>query len=123
MKNEATGIKRVINATKFSAMGLKTAIIQEASFRQEVILSLIMLPNLFWLQGPAFIKWLIFMAHILVMVTELLNSAMETVVDMVSPDYHHLAKQAKDIGSAAVFIALIPTTVLWGYILYSHFIL
>ncbi len=115
------GIKRIYRAMFFSFAGLKTAFQKEAAFRQEITLSLILLPTLFWFPVPVLLKLLVIFAHSLVLITELLNSAIESIVDLASPDYHDLAKHAKDIGSAAVFVSLIPTTILWGCVLYFTF--
>lgn len=119
--NPDGGFKRIINAGCYSAAGLKVAIKHERSFQQELLISLIMIPALLFLPVPVYLKWFVFFSHILVLVTELLNSAVEAVVDMVSPDYHELAKRAKDLGSAAVLLTLILTTSLWLYVLFSTF--
>lgn len=117
----AQGLKRIINAAFYSIAGLQAAVLHEASFRQELVASIIMLPSLIWLPIPSQLKWMIVIAHLLVLITELLNSAVEAVVDLVSPEYHLLAKRAKDLGSAAVLLTLIPTTTLWCYVLYLLF--
>lgn len=117
----AQGLKRIINAAFYSIAGLQAAILHEASFRQELLASLVMLPPLIWLPIPSHLKWMIVIAHLLVLITELLNSAIEAVVDLVSPEYHLLAKRAKDLGSAAVLLTLVPTTVLWCYVVYLLF--
>lgn len=108
-------MNRLINAFFFSLAGIRAAFRDEAAFRLEIYLSCIMLPALIFLPVPLILKWVIGAAHLLVMITELLNSAIEATVDLVSPEKHPLAKKAKDTGSAAVLLTLIPTTLLWGY--------
>lgn len=110
-----TGIPRVIAAFFYSIAGLRATFRQEAAFRQELVLYLLLLPLLFLLPLPIWLKCILFMANTAVLIVELLNSAIEAVVDMVSPDYHLLAKQAKDMGSAAVFLTLIMTGLFWAY--------
>ncbi len=117
----AQGLRRIINAAFYSIAGLKAAIQHEASFRQELLASIFMLPLLIWLPITSSLKWILVFAHLLVLITELLNSAVEAVVDLASPEYHLLAKRAKDLGSAAVLLTLIPTTLLWAYVLYLAF--
>ncbi len=117
----ASGLKRIINASFYSIAGLKAAIQHEASFRQELLASILMLPILIWLPIPSYLKWMTVLAHLLVLITELLNSAVEAVVDLASPEYHLLAKRAKDLGSAAVLLTLIPTGLLWCYAIYLSF--
>ncbi len=118
---KAGGIKRIFNAAFYSVAGLKAAIQHEASFRQELLASIIMLPLLIWLPVTSLLKWMIVIAHLLVLITELLNSAVEAVVDLASPEYHLLAKRAKDLGSAAVLLTLLPTTLLWCYVVFLSF--
>jgi diacylglycerol kinase (ATP) len=108
-----TGIRRIWAATFYSLQGLRDAITNEAAFRQEailVVLALIVLPFL-----PLSLPWkaLLFFATSAVLVVELLNSAIESVVDLVSPEYHELAKRAKDFGSAAVLLSRVIIGVLW----------
>lgn len=120
-EQSSKGLRRIINAAFYSIAGLKAAIQHEASFRQELLASLVMLPILIWLPAASYLKWMIVFAHLLVLITELLNSAVEAVVDLASPEYHLLAKRAKDLGSAAVLLTLIPTTLLWIYVVFTVF--
>jgi diacylglycerol kinase (ATP) len=112
-----TGIRRLINAFGYSMDGFKAAYQHEDAFRQEVWLSLVLIPLAFYLETEALHRILMVGSVLLVMIVELLNSAVEAVVDRVSIERHALAKRAKDIGSAAVLLALINLGVVWGLIL------
>lgn len=112
-----TGIRRLINAFGYSMDGFKAAYRHEDAFRQEVWLSLVLIPLAFYLEAEALHRILMVGSVLLVMIVELLNSAVEAVVDRVSIERHALAKRAKDIGSAAVLLALINLGVVWGLIL------
>lgn len=111
--------QRVINATKYSMKGLKAAYRYEAAFRQEVWLSFLLIPLGFYLGNGAIEKVLLVGSVLLVLVAELLNSAVENVVDRVGSEYHELSGRAKDIGSAAVFMAMIITGLTWLLILWE----
>jgi diacylglycerol kinase (ATP) len=113
-----TGVTRLFFALKYTFEGLKQAVLHEAAFRQEFIFAIISLPVMFFLEMPGIIRLLIFFATMFVMVTELLNTGLEAIVDKVSPEFHILAKQAKDMGSAAVFLSLITLAIVWGYGIY-----
>ena len=93
--------------------GLKSALTHEAAFRQDVMLGIVLVPLSLWLPFATMTKVLLNVIWLLLLVTELLNSAIEAIVDMTSPGYHELAKRAKDMGSAAVFIMLTALTVAW----------
>lgn len=112
-----TGIRRLVNAFGYSMDGFKAAYRHEDAFRQEVWLSLVLIPLAFYLEAEAMHRILMVGSVLLVMIVELLNSAVEAVVDRVSIERHALAKRAKDIGSAAVLLALINLGVVWGLIL------
>ena len=112
-----TGLRRLINAFGYSMDGFKAAYQHEDAFRQEVWLSLVLIPLAFYLETDALHRILMVGSVLLVMIVELLNSAVEAVVDRVSIERHALAKRAKDIGSAAVLLALINLGVVWGLIL------
>lgn len=112
-----TGLRRLINAFGYSMDGFKAAYQHEDAFRQEVWLSLVLIPVAFYLEAEALHRILMVGSVLLVMIVELLNSAVEAVVDRVSIERHALAKRAKDIGSAAVLLALINLAVVWGLIL------
>lgn len=112
-----TGLRRLINAFGYSMDGFKAAYQHEDAFRQEVWLAIVLIPLAFYLEHEALHRVLMVGSVILVMIVELLNSAVEAVVDRVSIERHALAKRAKDIGSAAVLLALVNLTVVWGLIL------
>lgn len=114
-----TGLRRLINALGYTLEGLKTAYKNEDAFRQEVLLAVILIPIAFFLEPAAIQRALMIGSILLVLVVELLNSAVEAAVDRISLDHHRLAKRAKDIGSAAVFISLVNLAVVWGLILFS----
>lgn len=114
-----TGIKRLINAAGYSFEGFKAAFKHEDAFRQEVILTAIMVPLALYLEPAAISRALMIGSLLLVLIVELLNSAVEAVVDRVSIERHALAKRAKDIGSAAVFVALANVLMVWSLILLS----
>ena len=111
------GLTRIYFAFRYSLSGLRAAYAHEAAFRQEVFLFLLSLVLIFFLPVAPVIKCLLLIANTLVLIVELLNSAVENVVDLASPEYHNLAKQAKDMGSAAVLISLLLSLILWGYAL------
>ena len=118
-KPNGHGITRILKATKCSILGFKAAFKHEDAFRQEVFLSLILIPLAFFLESEALHRILMIGSVFLVLIVELLNSAVEAVVDRVSIERHALAKRAKDIGSAAVFVALANVVMTWGLILFA----
>ena len=109
-----TGIGRIWAAFFYSLNGLRLAISNEAAFRQEACIVVVLLVVLLFLPISILWKGLLFFATTSILVVELLNSAIESVVDIASPEYHDLAKQAKDLGSAAVLVTILVTIVLWG---------
>jgi diacylglycerol kinase (ATP) len=115
-----TGLDRVRHALGYSLQGLGAALRFESAFRQEAALAVVMLPAAFWL-GRGWIEIaLLAGAVLLVMVVELLNSAIEAVVDRVSLDLHPLAKRAKDYGSAAVLLALLWCGGVWATMVWQR---
>ena len=117
MKNRNnTGLKRLINATVFSLAGLRTAWQHEAAFREELILVAVLVPVSFWLGTNAIEYVLLVGSLMIVLIAELLNSALEAVVDRISTENHELSGRAKDMGSAAVFVALVLCGFCWGMI-------
>ncbi|MCE1244927.1 diacylglycerol kinase [Oryzomicrobium sp.] len=112
-----TGLTRVWNALNYSLAGLRAAYACEDAFRQEVWLALVLVPLAFFLPVAGVERALMVGSILLVLVVELLNSAVEAAVDRVSLEHHRLAKRAKDIGSAAVLIALINVALVWGCVL------
>jgi len=114
-----TGLRRIWNALFYSFDGLKAAYRHEDAFRQEVWLALILIPLALFLPVSGMGKALMMASVLMVLIVELLNSAVEATVDRVSLDHHRLAKRAKDIGSAAVLFSLINVAVVWLLVLFG----
>jgi diacylglycerol kinase (ATP) len=112
-----TGLRRIINAAGYSWSGLKAAWRTEAAFRQEVLLVVILLPLALVLGENGVERALLVSACLVVVVVELLNSAIEAVVDRVGTEHHPLAGAAKDMGSAAVLVSLVMVMLVWGLVL------
>lgn len=112
-----TGLTRVRNAFFYSMAGLSAAYKNEDAFRQEVLLALILVPLTFFLPVSGIGRAIMIGSILLVLMIELLNSAIEATVDRISIEHHSLAKQAKDIGSAAVFVALANMAIMWTLVL------
>jgi diacylglycerol kinase (ATP) len=112
-----TGVRRLINAFGYSLEGFKAAFKHEDAFRQEVFFAIVLIPLAIYFGSNAIEKALMIASVLLVMIVELLNSAIEAAVDHTSTDHHALAKRAKDIGSAAVFLALTTVALVWGLML------
>jgi len=108
-----------MNAFGYSLDGLKAAFKHEAAFRQEVALAVILIPLALYLEQGAVSRALMIGRVFLVLITELINSAIEAVVDRISLERHDLAKRAKDVGSAAVLVALVNLVSVWGLILFT----
>jgi diacylglycerol kinase (ATP) len=113
----AKGFKRLVNACFFSIAGFKATWQHEEAFRQEVLLFLVSTPLAIWLGETAIEKVLLIGSVVLVLLVELLNSAVEAVVDRVGFEHHELSGRAKDIGSAAVMLSLIWAGITWALIL------
>ncbi|HVC15900.1 MAG TPA: diacylglycerol kinase [Rhodanobacter sp.] len=111
------GPKQLWNAFQWSMKGLRAGWLHEASFRLEACLALVLVPLGLWLGEGALEKLALVFPPMLVLSAELLNSAIEAVVDKVSPEFHELAGRAKDMGSAAVFVLLLLVMLSWGLIL------
>jgi diacylglycerol kinase (ATP) len=120
-KIQRTGLVRVLHAAGYSARGLRAAWRHEAAFRQEALLCGVMFPAAFWI-GQSWVEVAILIsALVCVLVTELLNSAVEVVVDRVGPEWHELSGRAKDIGSAAVMLSLLLVAGVWGAAIWHRF--
>ena len=118
MTNQGTtGVKRIIKATLFSWQGLKAAFENEAAFRQECILTILLAPLGLWLGQDGLEKALLLAVLLLVLIVELLNSALEAVVDRFGGEMHELSGRSKDIASAAVFISLLNVILVWALVL------
>jgi diacylglycerol kinase (ATP) len=116
-----TGLDRVVHAFGYSLQGLQAALRHESAFRQEAALAVVLLPAAFWLGRTWVEVALLAGSVVLVMVVELLNSAVEAVVDRVSLDLHPLSKRAKDVGSAAVLLTLLMCGAIWAAALFHRF--
>jgi diacylglycerol kinase (ATP) len=114
-----TGIKRLMNALGYSLAGIQAAYRNEDAFRQEVLLAIILLPLACWLNVSGIGRALLIGSVLLLLIVELLNSAIEATVDRISLDDHKLAKRAKDIGSAAVLFTLINLVLVWTLVLFG----
>ncbi len=115
-----TGLDRIFHAIGYSWAGLKAAYTGESAFRQETWLVLIGTPLAFWLGRDWVQVALLLGSLLLVLIIELLNSAIEAVVDRVSFEMHHLSKRAKDIASAAVMLALLLAAGVWAAAVWQH---
>ncbi len=111
------GFKRLVNTIFFSFAGFKAAWVNEEAFRQEVIIFLLVVPLAIWLGENNIEILLLISTVILVLVVELINTAIETVVDRVGVEYHELAGRAKDIGSAAVMLSILMAIMTWVLII------
>jgi len=116
-----SGIIRILYAFTYTFSGLRHAIMNEAAFRQEAMIFVIAFIAIFFMPLSGIIKLLLIISSIIVLIVELLNTAIEAVVDKVSPEYNELAKQAKDMGSAAVFLSFIAAGAVWIYALVQIF--
>ena len=112
-----TGLKRIFNAAGYSLDGLRAAFKGEAAFRQLVLLNVLLIPIAFWLPVSRAERAIMIAVCLLGLIVELLNSAVEAAIDRISLDRHPLSKNAKDMGSAAQFVALSIVAVVWAVIL------
>ena len=121
MANNSTGITRIIKAAGYSWKGFRAAWIYEAAFRQEGVASVIAIIIACWLDVDAITRVLLIGSVLLVMIVEILNSAIEAVVDRIGSDFHELSGRARDMGSAAVLLAIITAVITWVTLLWLHF--
>ena len=117
-KTGHTGLTRIINATGYSILGIKAAFKHEAAFRQELMLALILIPLAFWLSASKIELVLLIASVMLVLVVEILNSAIEAVVDRFGDEMHELSGRAKDMGSAAVALSLLNVALVWAIVIF-----
>jgi diacylglycerol kinase (ATP) len=113
-----TGLTRLWNAMHYSIAGLRETYLHEDAFRQEVWLALVLIPAALLLGGDGLSRAAMIASVMIVLIVELLNSAIEATVDRISLDRHPLAKRAKDIGSAAVLLSLVNVAIVWGCVLF-----
>lgn len=114
-----TGLRRLINAFGYSMDGFKAAYQHEDAFRMEALLAAVLTPLAFYLAGNVMELAMMLGSLFLVIIVELVNSAIEATVDHTSLEKHMLAKRAKDIGSAAVLLSLINLAVIWGLLIFG----
>lgn len=112
-----TGLRRLLEATRYSIAGLAEAARHEAAFRQELLLAAVLVPLGLLLGRTGLERALLVGSVLLVLVVELLNSAVEATVDRISLEEHPLAKRAKDLGSAAVMLSLVMLGTVWLLVL------
>ncbi len=112
-----TGLRRLINAVRYSLAGLAEATRNEDAFRQELLLAMVLVPAGLWLGPTGTGKALLVASVLLVLVVELLNSGIEATVDRISIEDHCLSKRAKDMGSAAVMLSLVNMVAVWLLVL------
>jgi diacylglycerol kinase (ATP) len=122
VKSGKTGLARLIDATSFSFKGIRACWLNEAAFRQEVLLVAILLPLSFWVAASVEQWLLLVLPLLLLLIVELLNSAVENIVDRIGPDPHELSGRAKDMGSAAVLICLLLAGLSWTAIGWKNFV-
>ncbi|MBW8850819.1 MAG: diacylglycerol kinase [Xanthomonadales bacterium] len=113
---------RIFKAAKWSWQGLRAAWLHESSFRLEVYLLVALAPLAWWLGGNAIERALLIGSCLLVLSAELLNSAVEAVIERYGPEFHELAGRAKDMGSAAVFVLMMNVLLVWGLILGERYL-
>lgn len=121
-KSGNTGIRRIARATVYSIQGFSHAWRYEAAFRQEIALTVLLVPLAFWLGRSVMETTLLIASCLLVLIVELLNSAVEAVVDRFGKEIHVASGRAKDLGSAAVFLSLVFLGLVWGGVAWSRFL-
>lgn len=119
--NQRRGLMRLVSATRYSLNGLGTAWRSEAAFRQEAVLAMVLLPAAFWLGTNVVERVMLAGTVLLVLIVELLNTAVEYTVDRIGKDPHSLSGHAKDMGSAAVMLSLILWALAWGGVAWARF--
>lgn len=120
-KPDNTGIMRAVRAARFSAQGFAHAWRHESAFRQELTLAVLLTPLALWLGQTAIERVLLIACLLLVLIVELLNSAVEAAIDRVGDEHHELSGRAKDLGSAAVFLSLGLLLLVWSTVAWSRF--
>ncbi|WP_019212314.1 diacylglycerol kinase [Yersinia massiliensis] len=121
MANQLTGLTRIYKAAGYSAKGLIATWHNEAAFRQEAVVALVAIILAFWLDLDAVARILLIGSVVLVIIIEVINSAIEAVVDRIGSEFHELSGRAKDMGSAAVFLAVLLAVFVWISVLWHYF--
>lgn len=120
-QKQRRGLQRMLHATRYSLLGLRAAW-DETAFRQEAIAALVLLPAALWL-GRSWVEVALLAGSVvLLMVVELLNTAIEAAIDRIGPEWHALSGRAKDMGSAAVLLSLLLCTGIWGAALFQRIV-
>ena len=120
-KKGKRGLRRILDAAGYSAAGFRWAWRGEEAFRQEVLAGLALIPLALWLGQSGLERLMLIASWLLVMIVELLNTAVEATVDRISDEHHPLSGQAKDLGSAAVFLSLMLAALAWGTVAWQRF--
>lgn len=119
MANNTTGLIRIVKAAGYSWKGIRAAWKNEAAFRQEGVAAIVAIALACWLDVDPITRVLLIGSVILVMIVEIINSAIEAVVDRIGSEFHELSGRAKDMGSAAVLFAILLALITWGTLLWS----
>lgn len=119
--NKITGIRRLIHATKYSFMGLWAAFKHEPAFQQEVFVLIVAYVIVMLIDFSIYERILLVGSVGFVMIVELINSAVEAIVDRIGKEHNELSGRAKDLGSAAVFLSIVLAVILWIYLFSCHF--
>lgn len=117
--NKNTGLKRIVNASRYSWQGLVAAYRHEEAFRQELLLAIVLIPLALVLGDSGVERALLIGSVLLLLLVEILNSALEAVVDRFGGETHELSGRAKDMASAAVLLAIVNLVVIWGLVIFS----
>ncbi len=117
-----TGMRRIIRATRFSAQGFAHAWQHEAAFRQEIALTIVLIPPAIWLGRTGLERFVLIICCVFVLIVELLNSAIEAAIDRFGEEHHELSGRAKDLGSAAVFLSLGIVAATWATVAYLRYL-
>jgi len=117
-----SGLARLVNALRYSLQGLRAAVRHEAAFRQELALAVVLIPAAFWLGRTAAEVFMLITPVVMVLVAELLNSAIEALADALSVETHPLLGRAKDLGSAAVMLTVLFTLAVWAAVVIGRFV-
>ncbi|ADZ44070.1 TPA: diacylglycerol kinase [Yersinia enterocolitica] len=120
MANQSTGLTRIYKAAGYSVKGLTAVWKNEAAFRQEAVAAILAIILAFWLDVDATARILLVASVVLVIIVEVINSAIEAVVDRIGSELHELSGRAKDMGSAAVFLAILLALFIWVTVLWQH---
>lgn len=120
MANQSTGLTRIYKAAGYTVKGLTAAWSNEAAFRQESVAAVIAIILAFWLDVGAIARILLICSVVLVLIVEVINSAIEAVVDRIGSEFHALSGRAKDMGSAAVFLTILMALFVWITVLWQH---